>query len=124
MVLIPKSGKNKKLLGSCRPISLTSTSDKLMERMILARMTPLVESRGLLLPEQVGLPAGRSVEDNIGRFVQEVKDGWQRPSVGRKTAKIWLDGTTALSYVPPAFDFARAYDVVDPSLIISCCESA
>ena len=117
VVPIPKAGKNKRLLGSYRPIALTSTLGKLMERLILARLTPLVESRGLLPPEQVGFRAGRSVEDNIGRLIQEVQDGWQRPSVGRKTAERRPDGTTAQKYVLVAFDFARAYDVVDHRLL-------
>lgn len=117
VIPIPKAKKDKKLLGSYRPIALTSNVSKLTERMILARMTHIVESRGLLPPEQVGFRAGRSVEDSIGRLVQEVQDGWQRPSVGKKTAGNRMDGSTAQKYVLVAFDFARAYDVVDHRLL-------
>ena len=42
VVPIPKSGKIKKLLGSYRPIVLTSTMGKLIECTIQARMTSLV----------------------------------------------------------------------------------
>ena len=81
MIPIPKAGKDKRLLGSYRPIALTSNLSKLLECMILVRLTYFAESRGLLPPEQTGFRAGRSVEDNIGRLVQEVQDGWQRPAV-------------------------------------------
>ena len=117
VIPIPKAGKDKKLLGNYRPIALTSNTSKLLERMILARLSHIVENRGLLPPEQVGFRAGRSVEDSIGRLVQEVQDGWQRPAVDRKTAARRPDGTTAQKHVLVAFDFARAYDVVDHRLL-------
>lgn len=117
VIPIPKAGKDKKLLGSYRPIALTSCLSKLMERMVLARLTHVAEGRGLLPPEQVGFRAGRSVEDNIGRLIQEVQDGWQKPRVDRKTAEKRPDGKTAQKFVLVAFDFSRAYDVVDHSLL-------
>ena len=79
VVPIPKSGKNKKLVSSYRPIALTSHVGKLAERLIKSRLVYLAESRGMIPPEQVGFRAGRSVGDSIGRLVQEVHDGWQRP---------------------------------------------
>ena len=112
VVPIPKTGKDKKLVSSYRPIALTSHLGKLAERLIKARLCFLAESRGLIPPEQVGFRPGRSVEDNIGRLVQEVQDGWQRPKArGRTTAE------SAQKYVLVAYDFARAYDVVDHRLL-------
>ena len=64
--------------------------------------------------EQVGFRAKRSVEDNIGRLVQQVQDGWNRPKA--KTANS-PEGTCAQKYVLLAFDFARAYDTVDHRLL-------
>ena len=55
--------------------------------------------------EQVGFRAGRSVEDNIGRLVQQVKDGWNIPKSRRKQIP---DGSSAQKYVLLVFDFARA----------------
>ena len=114
MVPIPRSGKDKRLTASYRPIALTSHAGKLAERLIKRRLTFLAESRGLVPPEQVGFRAGRSVEDNIGRLVQEVQDGWNRPKSRRADPP---EGTTAQKYVLVAYDFARAYDVVDHRLL-------
>ena len=57
------------------------------------------------------------MEDSIGRLVQEVQDGWQRPSVGKEAARKRPEGSTAQKYVLVAFDFTRAYDVVDHQLL-------
>ena len=111
---IHKSGKDKKLVSSYLPIALTNHLGKLAERLIKARLSFLAESKGLIPPEQVGFRPGRSVEDSIGRLVQEVQDGWQRPKArGRTTA----EGTSAQKFVLVAYDFARAYDVVDHRLL-------
>ncbi|KAF0301519.1 putative RNA-directed DNA polymerase from transposon BS [Amphibalanus amphitrite] len=64
--------------------------------------------------KQVGFRAGRSVEDSIGRLVQQVQDGWNRPKSRRADPP---EGTTAQKYVLVAYDFARAYDVVDHRLL-------
>ena len=74
----------------------------------------LSESRGLVPPEQVDFRAGRSVEDSLGRLIQEVQDGWHRPKARRRDPP---EGTTAQKYVLVAYDFARAYDVVDHRLL-------
>ena len=114
VIPIPKAGKDKKLVASYRPIALTSHIGKLMERLIKCRLTYLAESRGLIPPEQVGFRAGRAVEDNLGRLLQEVQDGWQRP---KRRSRNQEASSTAQKFVLVAFDFARAYDVVDHRLL-------
>lgn len=116
MVPIPKASKDKKLLISYRPIALTSCLlSKLAERLILARLEFVAESRHLIPAEQVGFRAKRSAEDSIGRLVQNVQDGWQRPNKGNRAGQ--PDGSTAQKYVLVAYDFSRAYDVVDHKLL-------
>ena len=114
VVPIPKSGKDKKLVSSYRPIALTSHVGKLADCLIKSRLVYLAESRGMIPPEQVGFRAGRSVGDSIGRLVQEVHDGWQRPKSRKRDPP---EGTTTQKFVLVAFDFARAYDVVDHRLL-------
>ena len=114
VVPIPKSAKDKKLVSSYRPIALTSHVGKLAERLIKSRLVYLTEYRGMIPSEQVGFRAGRSVGDSIGRLVQEVHDGWQRPKSRKRNSP---EGTTAQKFVLVAFDFARAYDVVDHRLL-------
>ena len=115
VVPIPKATKDKRLLSSYRPIALTSCISKLAERLILARLEFVAESRGLVPPEQVGFTAKRSAEDSIGRLVQNVQDGWQRPKRDNRANR--PDGTTAQKYLLTAYDFSRAYDVVDHRLL-------
>ena len=115
VIPIPKNGKDKKHVASYRPIALTSQVGKLAERLIQTRISHIVESRGLVPPEQVGFRPGRSVEDNIGRLVQEVQDGWQKPKARSRNQK--EEGSTAQRFVLTAYDFARAYDVVDHRLL-------
>ena len=50
VVPIPKSGTDKSLVASYRPIALTSHVGKLAERLIKSRFTYLSESRGLVPP--------------------------------------------------------------------------
>ncbi|KAF0294476.1 Hermansky-Pudlak syndrome 1 [Amphibalanus amphitrite] len=64
---------------------------------------------------QVGFRAKRSAEDSIGRLVQNVQDGWQRPKYDRRAER--PDGSTAQKYLLTAYDFSRAYDVVDHKLL-------
>ena len=114
IIPIPKAGKDKQRVASYRPIALTSHLSKLVERMVLARLTHLMERRRMVPAEQVGFRAGRSVEDNIGRLIQQVQDGWNIPKSRRKQAP---DGSSAQKFVLLAFDFARAYDTVDHRLL-------
>ena len=111
---IPKAGKDKSKIGSYRPIALTSHLAKLAERLILARLNHVAAERGLIPPEQVGFREGRSVEDHLGRLIQQVQDGWQLP---RSRKKAPADGETAQRFILTSFDFSRAYDTVDHHLL-------
>ena len=111
---IAKAGKDKKKSSSYRPIALTSHSSKQTERLILSRLNQAASERELIPPEQVGFREGRSVEDSLGRLVQQVQDGWQRPRSRKKNP---ADGETDQHYVLTAFDFFIAYDKVDHRLL-------
>ena len=54
------------------------------------------------------------MEDSLGRLIQEVQDGWNRPKSRRKNTP---DGHSAQKYALLAFDFSRAYDTVDHRLL-------
>ncbi|KAF0303793.1 hypothetical protein FJT64_024266 [Amphibalanus amphitrite] len=61
----------------------------------------------------VGFRRGRSVEENLGRLVQTVQDGWNRPRpAGRPT-----EGKTAEKFALVAYDFSRAYDKIDHRML-------
>ena len=114
-VPLPKTSKDKRQLTSYWAIALTSCVSKLAERLVLARLEFVAESRGLVPAEQVGFRAKRSAEYSIGRLIQDVHDGWQRPK--RDSRKDQPDGSTAQKYLLTASDFSRAYDVVDHGLL-------
>ena len=64
-------------------------------------------------PEQVGFRRGRSAEENLGRLVQRVQDGWNKPKPRGRP----VDGRTAEKFALLAFDFSRAYDVIDHKML-------
>ena len=72
IVPIPKAGKDPKLVGSHRPIALTSHVAELAERLVAARLTHLAERDDLVPAEQVGFRRGRSAEENLARLIQTV----------------------------------------------------
>ena len=113
IIPIPKAGKDPKLTTSHRPIALTSHLAKLAERLVAARLTFLAERDGLVPPEQVGFQRGRSAEENLGRLVQRVQDGWNKPKPRGRP----VDGRTAEKFALLAFDFSRAYDVIDHKML-------
>ena len=114
IVPIPKARKDKERVASYRPIALIGHVSTLVERLILARLSYLAELHQMIPAEQVGLRAKWSVEDDIGRLVQQVQDGWNRPKARTSNPP---DGSCAQEYVLMAFDFARAYDTVDHRLL-------
>ncbi|KAF0314117.1 putative RNA-directed DNA polymerase from transposon BS [Amphibalanus amphitrite] len=113
IIPILKTGKNPQSVTSYRPIALTSHVAKLAERMVGARLSQIAEARNLIPAEQVGFRRGRSVEENLGRLVQTVQDGWNRPRpAGRPT-----EGKTAEKFALVAYDFSRAYDKIDHRML-------
>ena len=113
IIPILKSGKDPQSTGSYRPISLTSHVAKLAERMVGARLTHLIERDDLVPPEQVGFRRGRAAEKHVGRLVQQVQDGWNRPKPRGRP----VEGRTADKFVLLSFDFARAYDTIDHRML-------
>ena len=114
IIPILKAGKPPAAASSYRPIALTSNLAKLAERMIGARLTHLTEQLNLVPAEQVGFRPGRAAEDNIGRLVQTVQDGWNKPP---KSGRRAIEGKHADRFVLLAFDFARAYDRIDHRML-------
>ncbi|GIY03015.1 probable RNA-directed DNA polymerase from transposon BS [Caerostris extrusa] len=70
VVPIRKPNKDASCMGSYRPIALTCMTCKLMERIILRRITSHLMNRNLLPQEQYGFRKGHSTIDQILYFVQ------------------------------------------------------
>ena len=61
---------------SYRPISLLCLTYKLMERIVLTRINPIVEQH--LPPEQAGFREGKSTTDQVTRLVNDIEESFER----------------------------------------------
>ncbi|UYV75239.1 FAHD1 [Cordylochernes scorpioides] len=81
-----------------RPISLTSICCKLMEKIILRRLTYHLDTRNLLPEEQYGFRKGHGTIDQLLFFTQKVKDAQNRKPTNH-TLAAFLDLTQAFDKV-------------------------
>ena len=88
MVPILKKGKDKKNVSSYRPISLTSCTGKLLERMVNNRLSWYLEDEKILCQEQAGFRQNRSTEDQVTYIAQSIEDGLQDK---KHTLAVWVD---------------------------------
>ncbi|GFW25107.1 probable RNA-directed DNA polymerase from transposon BS [Trichonephila clavipes] len=98
IIPIRKSSKKASYPESFRPIALTNFSCKLMEKIILERLTYYLNSNDLLSIEQYGFKRGHSTADQILYFGQRVRDSQNlRPS--HHTVAVFLDLSKAFDRV-------------------------
>ena len=92
-IFIPilKPGKPAAKIESFRPVSLTSTLVKTLERMIHHRLYNLAESRVWFSHIQAGFRKRRICKDQLLRLVEKVSDGFQRGGSLRKES--WPSST-------------------------------
>ncbi|GFY14017.1 putative RNA-directed DNA polymerase from transposon BS [Trichonephila clavipes] len=74
IIPIRKPGKVLRSPESYRPVALTIIPCKIMERMMLRRLTYFLDSNNLLPREQYEFRRGHSTEDQILYFCQCVRD--------------------------------------------------
>ena len=93
-----KKEKDPQAVSSYRPIALTSTIGKLLERLIVNRLSWWLEAKSLLSPRQAGFRKRRCTTDQCLRLSQFVNDGLQ--STNKERTVLML------------FDYSKAYDTV------------
>lgn len=104
-IIIPihKPDKDPTNPSSYRPISLTSTIGKLMERLVTNRLNWFLEKNKLLNNNQSGFRNGRSTQDNIVRLYDQINKF------------IKTQGCTLAVFL----DFEKAYDMIwRPGLLV------
>ena len=99
IITIYKMGKHLDSPASFRPISLTSCTSKLFERIILSRLLFFLESNSILSLRQTGFRPGRSTLDQILYLSQSISDGFNKPRPGSRT-------------ILSTIDFSKAFDTV------------
>ena len=92
------SDKDAQCLDSYRPISLTLTMRKVMERLVTNRLRYFAECHNLLKPFQAGFRTSHSTKDQLLRLSQSICDGFQCVPMQR----------TVIALI----DYSRAYDKV------------
>eukprot|EP00796_Vickermania_ingenoplastis_P012730 gene12730-8679_t len=85
--------------GCCRPVTLTSTLCKLMERMVARRLRDQIETQ--LQPQQAGFRPHRSTTNAL----VQIEALLMRPTQSSRTAAVFVD-------------YARAFDSVDHGCIL------
>ena len=106
IIPILKPGKPSDSPSSYRPISLTSCTSKLFERMVLGRLTYFLELHDILSPVQAGFRPGRSTVDQVLLLSQSIADSFHQSKPGART-------------VLATVDFAKAFDSVWHSSLLS-----
>ena len=94
MVAIPKPAKPVGDPKSYRPISLLGVPYKILERLIYARVEPLIDP--LLLKEQTGFRRGKSTVDQVVLLTQNIEDSFEAK---RKAGAVFVDLTVAYDTV-------------------------
>ena len=100
VIAIQKPGKDPSSPKSYRPISLLCIPYKLYERLILMRISPLVDEK--LTKDLAGFRPGRSCAGQILNLTQHIEDGYERKML------------TGAAFV----DLSAAYDTVQHRLMI------
>ena len=103
IIPINKMGKPFDSPASFRPIFLTSSVSKLIERIILSRLLFFLESNSILSPHQAGFHPGRSALDQILYLSQSISDGLTSPdrALGRSCLLSISLKLLTLSGIPP-----------------------
>ena len=94
VVAIPKPNKPLGDVKSYRPISLLCVPFKILERLLHARIEPIIDP--LLPMEQAGFRRGRSTVDQVVLLTQDIEDGFEAK---KKAGAVFVDLTAAYDTV-------------------------
>jgi hypothetical protein len=78
ILLIPKSGKNRRYVTNYRPIALLATLGKLLERLVLPSIESHIQNRDKRPPEQYGFRYRHSTTHQLVRMVEFITTGFNR----------------------------------------------
>jgi hypothetical protein len=77
ILMIHKPGKNPNDITSYRPISLLPTLAKILEKIILTRLQPIIDKHQLIPPHQFGFRKGHGTLEQIHRIVNQIESDFE-----------------------------------------------
>ena len=110
IIAILKTGKDSAIPKSYRPISLLWHTYRLYERIILNRVTPLLENH--LIKEQAGFRPRKSCTSQLLNLTQHIEDGYQR---GMITGAAFVNMSVAYDTVNHRILIQRLYNITQDS---------
>jgi len=114
VIAILKPGKDPNDPKSYRPMSLLCHLFKLLERMLLPRLTDLVDEK--LISQQAGFWAGRSCTGQILKLTKHIEDGYER---SRVTGVAFVDLTAAYDTVNHKRLLCKLYEITGDYGLVS-----
>ena len=118
VVALLKPGKDPTNKKSYRPISLLSILYKVYERMILARIFPIVEEQ--LTPDQAGFRPGKSCCDQLLNLTQYIEDGFEKKLI---TGTVFVDLTAAYDTVNHRILLQKAAKMIGNKRLVGIIQS-
>ena len=108
VIALPKPGKDLSLPKSFKPISLLCHPYKLFERLLLGRLTPVVEPK--IIPQQAGFREGKSTTGQLLNLTQDIEDGFEKRLV---TGAVFVDLSAAYDTVNHRILMTKIYQMTD-----------
>lgn len=96
VILIHKTGKSDAELGSYRPISLLAILSKILEKLFLKRLVPILEEKRIIPDHQFGFRQGHGAVQQCHRVVTRVLDAFENK---KYCAAVFLDVKQAFDRV-------------------------
>ena len=96
IIMLHKAGKPEDLVGSYRPLSLTSCLGKLLEKAVADNISNWVGANKKFSKQQNGFRKNRSTNDNLFKFFETIKLGFCK---GHSTTGRFLDVVKAFDQV-------------------------
>ena len=108
VIALPKPGKDLSLPKSFRPISLLCHPYKQFERLLLGRLTAVVEPK--IIPQQAGFREGKSTTGQLLNLVEHIEDGFEKRLV---TGAVFVDLSAAYDTVNHRILMTKIYQMTD-----------
>lgn len=100
VIPVPKTGKNTSLVSSYRPISILPMLSKVMEKLILDRLQPLLDKHNIVPNHQFGFRCKHSTVQQVHRVTHKITKDFENKKfcvalyldVEKAFDKVWLKG--------------------------------